>query len=306
MPESRVLGLHEQSGVSRERLAEVSRAALDAPLAHAAVLVVTEGVEEGPVLGAFQRGSGPRRGSGGPTVFVGPGTVHVLLALSRPDALVACDAPRLVNRYVRPLLRALTKVGATAHYFGRDWVSVSGRPAAWVGFSHHAGSGRAAFEAFVAVTTPFAREARASFQGKVAGSLEEIVGKPTNRQTVARAVVQAYADAYGSLRDAALPAAPSVARPLDDDTPWRATVEEVIGTLGAGPDRVGAFRVGGDLMASCDAIAALERAIAALPQRADEETVGRAVDDALSAPGVAVQGLKSLASVRDVVMLARR
>ena len=87
------------------------------------------------------------------------------LESQRVDALVACDESRLVNRYVRPLLRALTKVGATAHFFGRDWVSVAGRPVAWVGFAHDAGTRRTVFEAVVAVGAPYVVRARESTGG---------------------------------------------------------------------------------------------------------------------------------------------
>src|SRR5688500_11031086 len=83
------------------------------------------------VLGAFQRAAstlaplegGPRvvrRLSGGPALWAGPGTLHLWLSLPRPDALVPGAPPRLVNRYVRPLLRGLTRLGAPALYGGRD------------------------------------------------------------------------------------------------------------------------------------------------------------------------------------------
>src|SRR5687767_6396512 len=118
------------------------------------------------VLGAFQRAAsairlvegGPplvRRHSGGPTIAAGPGTLHLWLSLPRPDALVPCDAPRLLNRYVRPLLRGLSKLGAPAIYGGRDWVSVARRPVAWVGFAHDEASGASLVEAFIALERPF-------------------------------------------------------------------------------------------------------------------------------------------------------
>ena len=170
--------------------------------ARVAELVVAVVGDEGLLLGAFQRAStvplvGPgatmsRRGSGGPEVHVGPGTVYVGLALANPGALVPCDERRIVNRYVRPLLRALTRTGSLAHAFGRDWVSVAHRPAAWVGFGHDATTRRTLFEAFVAVRTPFARTERGSFRGHAPATLEAIAGKAIDPEAIALAVVDAY------------------------------------------------------------------------------------------------------------------
>ena len=160
------LGIIRVGEQSAREMATLSRAAIDRPLRSLAELSVSIAHDEARVLGTFQRGARLRgaptllvRGSGGPEVQVGVGTVHVLLALANPGALVDCDEKRIVNRSVRPLLRALNKtMGAAgpAHYFGRDWVSVAHVPAAWVGFAHDATTRRTAFEAFVSVRTPFA------------------------------------------------------------------------------------------------------------------------------------------------------
>ena len=289
---------------------------------HDAELWVHACEDDGVALGAFQRAAGlaaleasdaiaamprARRGSGGPAVVLGPGTVHVALVLARTDALTDCDAPRLVNRHVRPLLQALTREGFLAHYFGRDWISVARRPGAWVGFAHDATTGCAVVEAFVATRTSFAPgPGRASFLGKAPVTLAEIAGHDVAAPALVTAIAGAYAKAYG--REAVLVGALPEATPgepaLADDPPWLATVEEVIGTLGAGPDARGVLRVGGDLMASADAIEALERALAAAPGATDAE-LARLVDDALDAPGVTVSGVRARASVVEVIRRAR-
>ncbi len=276
------MGILRAGDRSAREIAAHSRAALDRVLAHPGELWVAVASDEGTLPGAFQRSAGlpagpvrVRRGSGGPEVRVGAGTVHVALALSHPGALVACDEKRIVNRAVRPLLRALTRVGALAHFFGRDWVSVRHRPAAWVGFAHDAGTRRTLFEAFVAVRTPFhlplEGAERPSFLGKTPGTLEEIVGASIEPQRVVDAIVDAYVAAW-AVEPIDMPVGPPdsvavVGGAHDEslgsdeippaDPPWAATVEEAIGTLGAGPDAGGTFRVGGDLLVSRDALARL-------------------------------------------------
>jgi hypothetical protein len=232
--------------------------------------------------------------------------VHVALALEHPGALVPCDEKRIVNRSVRPLLRALTKVlgpGGPAHFFGRDWVSVGHRPAAWVGFGHDATTRRTLFEAFVAVRAPFARSQRASFLGKPPGTLESILGREIEPARIAAAVVDSYAGGTDRVLLEALSATAAPADPRVDpaDPAWAATCEEAIGTLGAGPDGQGKFRVGGDLLVSRDALARLE----SLAASARDDDLGRIVNETLGAPGVALDGVKSLESVREVIARAR-
>jgi len=304
------LGLMRAKARSAAEIAAHSRAALDRALAQPAELWVAVARDTALLAGAFQRGvSMPdtwplaRRGSGGPEVLVGPGTVHVALALAHPGVLTPCDESRIVNRSVRPLLRALTKTGPLAHYFGRDWVSVAHRPAAWVGFAHDAGTRRTLFEAFVAVRTPFAIAERASFLGKPQGTLEVIAGTALDPQRIADAVVDAYLAAYNAEPvDLAVPEAQTEDADLRRDPPWAATSEEAIGTIGAGPDAGGVFRIGGDLLVSRDALAELETCVA----EAADDDIGRVVDDTLRRPGVAIDGVKSLASVAEVILRGRR
>jgi hypothetical protein len=295
---------------SAREIASWSLAALDRALEFEAELWVAIASDEALLLGAFQRATGVdgalpllRRGSGGPAVRIGPGTVHVALSMERP-AVVGADARRIVNRAVRPLLRALTRTGHTAHFFGRDWVSVKHAPAAWVGFAHDAGTGRTLFEAFVAVSTPFATTARESFLGKTPATLQGLAGGAVDAGRVAVAIVEAYS----AERDTS-PLSPAIAQveevDLRADPPWTATVEEAIGVIGAGPDAARRFRVGGDLMVSRDALARLEREAEAVPPGSTDE-IGRVVDACLGPSHVALDGVRSLASVHEVIDRARR
>ncbi|MDB4939073.1 MAG: hypothetical protein JWP87_6045 [Labilithrix sp.] len=313
------------AAVPSSELATISRTALDRPLAHSAELVIAVPSDEAIVLGAYQRLSElgtavdaealvTRRGSGGGEVKVGPGTVWMQLALANPSALVACEPDRLLNRYVRPLLRALAKVGAVAHYFDRDWVSASKMPVASVAFAHDAGTGRSLVEAFVAVDTPFAVRARRSFLSKPPRTLRSVgIDAEVDVGRVADAVIDAYATAYG-IGELALDTASEMTRALSreipgaaledprGDPPWAATRDEAIGVIAAGPDREGRMRIGGELMASRDIVARLEDEIASVEVEADRssERLDFAVD-LLAGRGVATLGVRSLRSLRDLI-----
>jgi hypothetical protein len=303
-------------------VAAASRAALDRPLQRPAELSVSIAADQALLVGAFQRGANVpdadgarprlRRGSGGPEVLLAAGSIHIALALAHPGALATADEKRIVNRAVRPLLRALTRTGSPAHYFGRDWVSVRHRPAAWVGFAHDSSTRRTLFEAVVAVAAPFAIVQRPSFLGKPHGTLESIAGRPVDPASVAGAIVEAYAHDTGAAYDNAREAIDWVAAPpeagaaptagdLPEDPPWAFTVDEAIGLVGAGPDARGILRVGGDLLVSRDALARLEARAAAAPI----DDLPRIVDETLGAPGVALDGVRSLGSVLEVLSRAR-
>ncbi|OJY25998.1 MAG: hypothetical protein BGO98_36035 [Myxococcales bacterium 68-20] len=279
-----------------------------------ALLAIGSPSDEAVVLGAFQRagelGEGAyaralRRGSGGGAARVGPGTVWLQLSLARPDALIACTPDKLLNRYVRPLLRALTRAaGVPVSYFGRDWISAAHRPVALVGLGHEATTNRALFEAVVAVSTPLSVSDRPSFLGKVPATLDEIAGRALDPQRVVEVVVDAYRTSASAHVDRPSGEAPSI----DEGTcevAWSATREEAIGTIGAGLDASGRLRVGGELMVSRDALARLEALLAALPADASEDDIGRAVDEALGSGGAITFGVRSLASIRDAIVEAR-
>ncbi len=286
-------------------IAARSRGALDRPLTRDVELTIAHASAEAVLLGAFGRAAPGeigaertllRRGSGGAAVRIGPGTLWVSLTLANLDALVPCAPDKILNRHVRPLLRALGRVGALAHYFGRDWLSVAHRPAAAVGFAHDRASGRLHVEAFVAVSTPFALGPRASFLGKESGTLDALVGRPISMDRLAREIVEAYAPEAAALALLTIVADAADPRP---DPPWAATAEEAIGEVGAGADASGRLRVGGELMVSRDALAALEARLAA------GEEVHAAIDASLAAPGVALEGVRSLRSLADVVTRAQ-
>jgi hypothetical protein len=289
-----------------------------APPGADAVLTVAEPQDAAVVVGAFQRSSEIvganerpilRRGSGGAACLVGPGTVWIELALARSDALVACTPDKLLNRYVRPLLRAITGVTSVpANYFGRDWISAAHRPIALVSFGHEATTNAALFEAVVAVDAPFAIGARASFLGKEPATLGAIAARPVTCGALVDRIVEGYSALATTVVEVAddPPPLEAVRERVGPESPWSSTREEAIGLVAAGRDETGRLRVGGELIASGDAVARLEDLLAKLPDEASADDVGRLVDEALTTRGAVTFGVRSLASIRDVIVEARQ
>jgi lipoate-protein ligase A len=261
--------------------------------------------ESGIVLGYFQRAPEiaetpiARRSSGGAAVRVGAGTVHVALALPTIDALaIDCTPQKILNRYVRPLLKGITKTSILAAYFGRDWVSAGNRPCAYVAFAHDASSQRTVFEAFVGVRTTFAISKRASFMDKEPATLEEIAQKSIDPERVAEAIEHAYGNAWDTGIEK---------RAIEDDAselaissePWLEHVDEPIGTIFA--DR---NSIGGELMASHDAVQRVNDALARTND--DLAAIGAVIDVELKRPEVALEGVRSLVGVRNAVARARK
>jgi hypothetical protein len=98
-----------------------------------------------------------RRATGGRALRAGQGAFALLIVQPHSGALLPDGRPvpasKIVNRAVRPLLGALASLGVSAGYFGRDFVSVGGRPVAHVSWDARR-AGPALFEAIVGVERP--------------------------------------------------------------------------------------------------------------------------------------------------------
>jgi hypothetical protein len=308
-----LLGVAQLGTIAPHEAAVRSRCELDRPLLFDAELTLALFGGEATFLGAFQREAelgkarGPfvvRRISGGPAARVGPGSIWLSLALARIDALVPCEPSKIVARHVRPLLRVLTKLGRPAQYAGRDFVAIANRPAAFVGFAHDAGTGRASFEAILGTSSPFALGDRPSFHGKTPVTLDQAFGKRTDPVALCGAIAQAYAEEHLLTIEAlAIDTAPRADGTLPlDEPPWTATAEAETGLLGAGRDTEGRMRLGGELLASRDAVDAAEIGIEALGPFGAKPDVVRVVKDTLGAPGIALHA--SLGNIADLIFRA--
>jgi len=233
--------------------------------------------DEAILIGAFQRACDApspsiQRGTGGCAVRAAPGILHVLVAAPTFDE----DESVILNRMTRPLLRALR-----ARYFGRDWIDVDHHPIAHVGFAHERATRRTVFEAFVAVRTPFAIGDRPSYMGKKPATLEDLRGKIDDE-----ALVKSITDAYAlPINESASPVSKLEAR---SSKPWTAAIDEAIGRICAVRDDDGRVRIGGEFMASFDAVRDFEDRIAR-GERPEE-----AADAAFTAPHTSLFGVRSL------------
>jgi hypothetical protein len=200
------------------------------------------------------------RGGGGTKVAIGEGDVYIGLALEKSNALVAdCDPSRLINRHVRPLLRALSKGGVKAMYGGRDFISAKGERVGWVGMQHAAETGRAAFEAII----------------------------PTSNPALPQLISDAFLDAYQVLFPSRL--SPPPTSTSTSTSTWNVE-RDAIGAVAVAFDS-GRFRVGGDFYASHEIVGRLEHA---LDDAQSIDEIDSAIERVCTAPDVVIEGLKSL------------
>lgn len=270
-------------------------------------LFVGKPADSAVLLGAFQRTcelpaalvashAVLRRVTGGGAIEVGPGVLAVAFVYPNLPSLAASSLPlqgaQILNRAVRPLLRALTRTVHPTQYFGRDWLSSDKRPTGLVSFAHEARTDRLVVEAFLSFGASCLTLERASYQGKTPASYDELRGRPVDEARFAEALAE----------ESGLPVEPFPdgssepgSMPEPDEPGWTSRVDEALGPLYAGPDAHGVVRLGGELVASFDRVAFLERN---LEPRAERDA---RVDQAFTEPGAHLFGVKSLRSILDVL-----
>jgi len=218
------------------------------------------------------------------------------------------DPNRALNRHVRPLLHALQTLGAPATSGGRDIVLVRAEPIAWMGVRHSRQSSAIGVEAIVAIGSDFAIPSELDLaHGAIA---PRFLGKtPTTlRDLDAARVLESIVQTYGALADQDVATLDSYAStPLDprlDERPFDAMVEEAIGLIGAriDEDRV---TIGGDLMASYDALDELGRSLHRLGPECEDTALFSCIDQHLApSSGAMLVGVRSLTSIAKVVRAA--
>ncbi len=198
---------------------------------------ITASLVEGPavVLGALQRAGRVvdlaacatagtpvlRRCTTGTAGYIGQHALVWTLALPHVAALAPdATARTLLNRNVRGFLQGLSRGGAPAHYFGREWIAIQHRPAALLGFEALP-DGRVVIEVFAGLDATIAlpsalraEEERAidRHRGKEPLALGEV-----DPAALALRVIEAVAARAGARRDpAALPDDRRIVAPISD------------------------------------------------------------------------------------------
>ena len=272
-------------------------------------LVVGELIEEAVFLGEHQRaselegsGAGPvfRRGSGGPAVQARPRMLYVGLALAHPGALVACPLTACLQPPRSPAPRR-------AHPRGCDRALLRSRlgqrpetPRCCGGFRPRRDLGARPRRGVVGIqASPWVLPARSSFLGKVRAGSRRSPGARSIPRASRDRVVEAYVAAYVPGREHRRARARVRRRAVFDR---RAAVARHA-RRGARhrrrrPRRAREAR---PRRRAHGLAATRSRAQAARRRDAlDEEGVARALAEELAAPGVALFGVRALASLAAV------
>jgi len=272
-----------------------------------------------------------QRPTGGPTYRAGEGIAYLALGLRDASALLPCPRDRVLNRNVRGALAGLSAAGLPVHYFGREFLSVERMPAVGCGWSRNA-HGHVLLEFFVGASAPYAPDAayvayppRAdaamtpkaplTFAQAFAGKRPDTAA-PDADALVAVALQRGWVATYGLDVETA---APPHATPLndlsahdvmeaDDALRWSAPREVPIGFVSAGLRVEGGVitdaRLAGDCFADDAGFTLLRDAL--VGNVPSPERFVAAINGAFGAEGAVIEGLRSLAPVRDAFLEAAR
>jgi hypothetical protein len=268
-----------------------------------------------------------RRATGGVTLRAGDGIVYVALGLQQRSALMPCPRSRILNRNVRGALQGLRLAGVTAHYFGRDFLSVDACPASYVGWAAQS-DGRVLLEFFLCEQSScflpedqlgYPLRRHDPFRGKQPMTLAAAAARRSGRPLI-EAIANGYRAGFKAEFRPGEPFGldPSFQPQLNEPDPdnaglaWSHPLEEAIGFVSAGVALDGAgklakLRVRGDFFAAQACAVTLERMLVGVEP--SSERIGRAVDAAYGQGGHDVEGIKDLhsfqISILDAVARAR-
>jgi hypothetical protein len=278
-----------------------------------------------------------RRNTGGVAVRAGEGVTYVALALRDRASIMPCPRARILNRNVRGALQGLRQAGITAHYFGRDFLSIDARPAAYVGWAARS-DGRVVLEFFVCETSSCfiaARElgypARTNdpLRGKEPWTFQQAIGnvlssdhrEPAHGRKLIEHLAGGYQSGFGvGFEPSAIPESwranePRSGLPPDPDASalfWSHPIEEAIGFVSAGVALDGAaklarVRMCGDFFADDTCAITLERMLIGVAPSPDH--IASAIDAAYGHAGHDIEGVRDLntfhTAILDAVARAR-
>jgi hypothetical protein len=271
-----------------------------------------------------------RRATGGVAVRAGEGITYLALALRDRSALMPCPRSRILNRNVRGALAGFRQAGIIAHYFGRDFLSIDARPAAWVGWAART-DGRVLIEFLVCESSScfisprelgYPAPTAEPFRGKEPWTLQQaidtVIGSEKKEPVRGRRLIESLADGYRSgfnagfehtdVPGAWLSMEPRVGLPPDPDASalhWSHPIEEAIGFVSAGVSIDGAGKLArvhicGDFYAEDGCTITLERMLIGVEPTADH--IARAVDNAYGQAGHDVEGVRDLHTFQTAIL----
>jgi hypothetical protein len=269
-----------------------------------------------------------RRWTGGHATAYGEGILSVSLILPGPSAWLSAGetipTEKLLNRYVRGLLRAFSELGAPAFYAGRDCVTVAARPVAYLSCERD-GTGVCLVQAVVGVSRPYSSNLRPEPEGEAPTTLAELTGSPEGLgERLGEALLSAYAARHGLTLEAAPPSELEQQAVSEREARLRAhgpKEDSVVDMVGSGPfaTAIGALeafvaleqsrtlrrvRLFGDFIADSAGVAELEEALRMRP--ADWQSVDGAVERVLGGPEHFMLGLRERQTVTHAVLEAAR
>lgn len=295
-----------------------------------AALYVAELTGDGVALGAWQLAGQAlstgvpagvaRRWTGGVAARACAGVTYAALCLRDASVLMACPPGRILNRNVRGTLTALRALKLPAHYFGRDFVSVDGRPGALLGWDE-AEDGRVMVELLLSVDASHVPPSEWSgyparqedpFRGKLPTTLRE-AGCDADACAIADALARGHAVAYRcdvveeAVADAEVRGTASCDVGPLEGLAWSSPREEAIGfvTAGVALDAGGCFErvaLGGDLLLRRREARALCGELQGAKPEVD--AVGAVLDRLFARATGALEGVRSLRTLQAAVMEA--
>lgn len=284
-----------------------------------------------------------RRLTGGRLIPGGEGFLHVSFVMPRAVEILPNSFPKplppekVINRYVRGILRGLNRLGARSFYPGRDFLTAQSKKVGWVSFEVDE-AGAVLLECVLAWRQTFAvaaawlaeagvdpAEREDLLQETECCTLEEVVGRPIGRAELVAAIIQGYAEHYAMqvqerefnhLEHSYL----EVMRTSTFQEPaWLASSamsEQPFGSATT-PIQFGTFEVcvtlhnqrflkevrfSGDFLASAHAIEALSRELRLCP--VDWKAIGTITDRIFSKPNHFILGLGTRRVIPDTIMRA--
>ena len=273
-----------------------------------------------------------RRWTGGHTTVYGDGVLSVSLILPGPGTWL--DEPgelpgdRLLNRYVRGLVRGLSRLGLQTAYPGRDFVTVAKKRAAYLCCERDA-SGVVLVQAIVAAETPYPADPEpAPAEGLPAPPLPTTIADELDADEVGTRLLEAIASGYATqfrldVEESSAPAEEALpggeekqllplAHPPADEARLLFRGEPAVIPIGEletfvsleTDGRIARVRLAGDWIADSAGVAALEASLEGVP--AERQSLAPVVERLLGDPAHFFIGVTSAEPIVEALLSGAR